>query len=198
MKAEQISEEMNYSTYRVMTDALLAEDKTTGDNHSEAMIGYTKMNVARMKRLDKHLELNPEFSQILKSLRAPQKWLVITEPWCGDASQLVPVFEKAAQASNGAIEHLIILRDLHPEIMDKYLTNGGKSIPKLIAYDSKTGEELFNWGPRPAEAQTLFEEMRAEKLPFEQLSAKLHKWYAIDKAQSVQKELGELILASQK
>ncbi|MCC5932739.1 MAG: thioredoxin family protein [Balneolales bacterium] len=187
--AEEISGEMSYDTYREMTDALLAAGKTTGSNHSEMMINYTKMNVTRMKRIDKHIALNTELAGFAAALERPQRWVVLTEPWCGDAAQILPVFNKVAEASNGYIELVLLLRDHHEELMNRYLTNGGKSIPKLIVSDRETGEELFNWGPRPAAAQKLFLELKTAQAPFTELAEKLHKWYADDKTASTQAEL---------
>jgi len=115
---------MTYSEYRDMTDALLAEGKTTGTNHSEAMIHYTKMNVTRMNRLDKTTKLLPELTEALASVKNDQVWLVLTEAWCGDAAQIIPVLSKIADASPH-ISIKLILRDEHPDLMDAYLTNGG-------------------------------------------------------------------------
>ena len=186
---QEITGEMSYQMYREMTDALLAAGKTTGNNHSEMMISYTKMNVTRMKRIDKHTPLLDELAGFVAAMERPQKWVVITEPWCGDAAQIVPVFNKIAEASNGNIEMVLVLRDHHEALMNQYLTNGGKSIPKLIAYDAASGEELFNWGPRPVPAQKLFLELKNAEAPFQELSEKLHKWYADDKTITTQSEL---------
>lgn len=183
-----------YKEYRAMIDDLLAQGKTTGDNHSEAMIHYTKMNVTRMNRLDKTTELIPELSQALIKLEKPQIWLVLTEAWCGDAAQIIPVISKMAEASPH-ISLNLLLRDEHPELMDAYLTNGGKSIPKLIALDAETLTEYFNWGPRPADAQELFVELK-QKYPtdYMKLAEELHLWYAKNKTQSTQKEFAQLLM----
>jgi len=180
---------MNYPEYREMTDRLLAEGKTTGNDHSEAMINYTRMNVTRMKRIDKHVQLNDELAGFAASLERPQVWSVLTEPWCGDASQIVPVMSKIAEASVGKIQLDILLRDQHEALMNRHLTNGGKSIPKLIVSDRSSGDELFSWGPRPAEAQKLYKEMKDAGTDFKEFSEKLHKWYATDKTISTQEEL---------
>ncbi len=188
-KAVQQTGEMNYQEYRAMTDALLAEKKTTGENHSEMMVNYTKMNVTRMRRIDKQVKLIDELAGFAASLERPQKWVVITEAWCGDAAQIVPVFNQVAESSAGKIELRFVLRDLHTELMDEFLTNGGRSIPKLIVYDAETGELLFDWGPRPAAAQKLYMDLKASDTPFTEASEKLHKWYADDKTLSTQEEL---------
>jgi len=184
---------MTYSEYRDMTDALLAEGKTTGTNHSEAMIHYTKMNVTRMNRLDKTTKLLPELTEALASVKNDQVWLVLTEAWCGDAAQIIPVLSKIADASPH-ISIKLILRDEHPDLMDAYLTNGGKSIPKLIALDASSLTEQFNWGPRPADAQKVFLELREKyQADYMKLAEELHLWYAKNKTISTQREFVDLL-----
>ena len=82
---------------------------------------------------------------------AARKLLVIAEDWCGDASNTVPVVAKLADAVPG-LELRVILRDANPEVMDRYLTNGSRSIPVVIALDENY-QELGHWGPRPTELQ---------------------------------------------
>lgn len=185
---------MDYKRYRSLTDALLEKDKTTGENHSEAMIAYTKMNVHRMKRIDKRTELSDEVTDALNDLDREMIWLVLTEAWCGDAAQIVPVFEKIAESS-GKITTRYILRDENLEIMDQFLQNGkSRSIPKLICLDPESLEVLGHWGPRPQEAQELYDSLRNRKgLEIMEMAEMLHKWYADDKTASTQRELAKLI-----
>lgn len=192
-QARQIEGEMTYREYRDMIDALLKEGKTTGDNHSEAMVNYAKMNATRMRRIDKHVALSDELREIATRLKRPQKWVVLTEGWCGDAAQIVPVFNKIAEAAGDTIELRFVLRDLHLELMDQHLTNGGRSIPKLIAKDAETGRVLFDWGPRPDEAQKLYTHLKETKAPFKEAAEKLHKWYADNKTRDTQQALAELL-----
>src|SRR5699024_633694 len=109
----------------------LAECKTTGHNHADEMIGYSRMNVQRMKRLDKQVELTDELTNALQENDRELIWLGLTEAWCGDAAQNIPVIAKMARESDRLTLRLI-LRDEHIDIMDQYLTNGGRSIPKLV------------------------------------------------------------------
>jgi len=156
-----IDASISYDAYREMIDKLLSQQKTTGTNHSEDMIHYTKMNVTRMKRLDKTTVISESLQKAVASVSTKMIWLVITEAWCGDAAQIVPVLNKIAEL-NPNIEIRFILRDEHLELMDQYLTNGGRSIPKVIAIDESTNKEIFNWGPRPAGTQELFLKLKAE------------------------------------
>lgn len=194
VKTETISREvidraLSYEQYRNMIDSLYAEGKTTGENHSESKLHYTKMNVFRMRRLDKQIELDSELVEKLMSIDRSLIWLVLTEAWCGDAAQLVPLMHRMAQM-NPNISLKLILRDENLDIMDEFLTNGkSRSIPKLICLDAKTLTVLGDWGPRPVKAQELFDTVKSmPDTPSEEAKEQLHKWYADDKTKSSQKE----------
>ena len=188
---------MTYDAYRQLTDELLAQGKTTGENHSEAMIHYTQLNVARMNRLDKTTRLLEATREQLQHVNRPMIWLTLTEAWCGDAAQIIPVLQKIAEASE-LVELRLILRDEHPEIMNAFLTNGGRSIPKVILLDAQTLDVLGSWGPRPAVLQEMVMAARADmealtdkeakKERYQELTAAAQKWYAKDKTQSIQEE----------
>ena len=190
---ELIDESMSYEAYRALVSELLENNKSTGENHSDAMLNYTKMNVQRMKRLDKKTKLNDETISVLSNLNQKQIWLTITEGWCGDAAQIVPVLNRIAEA-NSNIDLRFILRDRHLEVMDEFLTNGGRSIPKIIILNAETLDVITTWGPRPAELQTFFlEERQKEDYVWSNLSKGLQLWYNKDKTQKIQSELMELI-----
>lgn len=53
-----IEKSITFTDYLKLIDDLLAEGKTTGENQSEAMFNYGKLNRQRMKRLEKTIELN--------------------------------------------------------------------------------------------------------------------------------------------
>lgn len=185
---EIIDKSMSYNEYKSMTDKLLSKGKTTGPNQTEDYVHYTKLNFQRMKRLDKTTEINQELKSLLESITDEQIWLVISEPWCGDAAQNVPVIQKMADL-NSKIEVKIILRDENLEIMDNYLTNGGRAIPKLIALDKSTLEEKFIWGPRPASIQEVMNELKANNVTdLHQMVEKIQIAYNNDHTVSVQSE----------
>jgi len=183
-----------YDEYRELIDKLLKQDKTTGENHSDSMLHYTKMNVHRMRRLDKQIDLKEELIHKLEKLDRSLTWLILTEGWCGDAAQVIPAIQKMADQTK-MIQTRYILRDEHLDIMDQFLTDGrARAIPKLICLDSKTLEILGEWGPRPEEAQQLFKKMKDNnEYTSQERAEKLHKWYADDKTESVQDEFILLI-----
>lgn len=183
---------MYYEEYRRMIDAFLMVGKSTAKNESESLVEYSKLNVVRMKRLDKTVEIIPELEEYVKRISAPQKWLVITEGWCGDAAQIIPVLNKIADL-NDKIELKFLLRDENLELMDQYLTNGkSRSIPKILVLD-ENNNVLFNWGPRPAALQELFYHMKANAMNNDTIKEEIHKWYAKDKTISIQNDLLALL-----
>lgn len=183
-----------YNEYRELIDELLKSGKTTGENHSESMLHYTKMNVHRMNRIDKRTKLSEEITNSLENLNRPMVWLVITEAWCGDAAQSLPVIQMMAVQTK-KIQSRYILRDEHLEIMDQFLTNGkSRSIPKLVALDARTLDVLGTWGPRPNDSQLLFDELRSnDELSYQEVAERLHKWYADDRTKSIQTEFVPLL-----
>lgn len=193
-----------YEEFRKLTDDLLAEGKTTGEDHSPAMIDYTELNVARMRRLDKRSRLTEESQQALTGLQRPMVWLSITEAWCGDAAQIIPVLQQMADA-HPLIEQHLILRDEHLDIMDSFLTNGARSIPVTIVLDKETNEVLGHWGPRPSELQAQVMAAKAASIaaptPEErreitaQAKVETQKWYARDKTRSTQNEMLQTVAA---
>lgn len=155
-----LAQAMSFESYMKLTEQLVDEVRTSGPNQSEAYVYYTKLNFQRMKRLNKTIEVPVRVIELLKEKAANWTWLTLTEPWCGDAAQCVPVIEKLALRA-GNIQSLYLLRDEHPNVMDAYLTNGGRSIPKLICLD-ESGKELFTWGPRPMVIQEVMNQLKAE------------------------------------
>lgn len=177
-----------YTAYRNMVDALFAQGKTTGPEQSEDLLNYTKLNIHRMHRWDKTFEVAPEVKERMQALTCDIHWLLLTEAWCGDASQNVPVLHKMAEASPHV--HLrLLLRDEHLDIMDRFLTNGARAIPKLIVLDGQFNVKA-TWGPRPATPQQMvMDNKRTGAMTYEELSPILHKWYADNKGIDLQEEM---------
>jgi len=187
---------MTYEAYRSLIDELLRENKTTGSNQSEGMLNYTKMNVQRMNRIDKHWGLEQSTLDLLHTIHKPMLWLVLTEAWCGDAAQNLPIIQKMAEVSEH-IQLRMLLRDEHPALMDQFLTNGTRSIPKLIVVNPHTLEVISSWGPRPEPAHQMVKDMKAQGISHDEYAEAVHKWYAQDKGITLQAEFRELIPAWQ-
>jgi len=186
-----IEKSMTFAEYIKLIDDLLLDGKTTGENQSEMMFNYGKLNRQRMHRLEKTVVIGESLKGKTQSARRKMIWLIITEGWCGDAAQNIPIIEKIA-AENSNIETRYILRDENLELMDVYLTNNARSIPKLIALEAETLEEIGTWGPRPQAAMDYFYEMKAQGLEKPQMMENLQRWYLQDKEKSVQTEFENL------
>lgn len=189
----KITNALTYDQYRELINRLLKENKTTGNIQNESRTNFTILNNVRMNRLDKTVRLNPELIEAVQSVKEKQNWFILAEAWCGDCAQNIPVLSKIASSSNGKIELKILLRDENPEIMSAYLTNGAKSIPKLIVLNS--GPEIKTWGPRPAPAQNLMYEWKNSngKITWDEFEKKLHQWYNEDKSETLQNEIINLL-----
>ena len=186
---------MSYTAYTKLIADLLAERHTTGPDQSEAFIHYTELNQQRMHRIEKSMLVLPAVEAIIRAVTRPQIWLVLTEAWCGDAAHSIPVMHVLSEL-NPLIDLRFLLRDENPALMDRYLTNGvSRSIPKLIAIDKATSEELFTWGPRPAPLQTIFTHMKGEGIEFHAIKEELQRWYNKDRTAAVQQELATLVAA---
>ena len=183
----------SYPAYRQLLDQLLAAGKTTGPQQSPELLAFAQLNEQRMSRLDKTTKLLPELVAAAAGLRENYVWLVLTEGWCGDAAQTLPVVEAVAQASAGHLRTAYLLRDENPDLIDQYLTNGSRSIPKLIVLRADTLTEVAHWGPRPAEAQALIARLKAEGMEHDEFIRELHTWYAHDRTQATQHELLALL-----
>lgn len=153
---------------------------------------YINLNQRRMHRVEKTYTPSAEMITQVKSLKHRVYWLVLTEHWCGDASQSLPVLNRLAQLSEGKIEMKLVYRDQEDELMKAYLTNGTRSIPKLIQLDAHLNVTGI-WGPRPDPAQKLVKELKANPATASTYANDLHLWYAKDKQQHLEKEIAQLL-----
>lgn len=192
ISSEQLSKGISYQEYIDLTEQLLSQGRTTGPNQSKDYVHYTELNFHRMKRVFKTTQLMPELKAEVEKVKTNMTWVVLTEAWCGDAAQNVPVIQRLADL-NENIKVVYLLRDENLELMDQYLTNGGRSIPKLIAINSETNEEIFVWGPRPNTIQTVMNQLKADGVTeISQIVEAIQKAYNDDKTVSVQKEFLEI------
>ena len=189
---QYIDKSFSYSNYLELIDSLLEEGKTTGPNQSEAMVNFTRLNRQRMHRLDKTIELSESVKSAARNVSRKMIWLVITEAWCGDAAQNIPPIEKIANLSD-RIETRYVLRDENPELMDQFLTNGARSIPKVIALDAETLEVLGSWGARPDSAQKLFSDLKEQGSEKPAIMEQLQRWYNADRTLTLQNEFNKLL-----
>ncbi len=183
--------EMNITAYEKQFDDILDGTNNNDPYDNEDYVNYVKMNKARMSRWYKKGKISPEITETILKIDQPQNWVLITEPWCGDAAHSHAFIGKLATI-NPKINLTIQNRDAANSEIEKYLTNGGKSIPKLIVRD-EAGNDLFDWGPRPKEAQAIVMEQKNDNtISAEDKKKQLQSWYNKDKGTMIQEELNAL------
>lgn len=191
--SKALEHSIDYDTYRQLVHQLALNHGTTGPLQVESLIEYTQLNDKRMRRWDKTIKINDGIKTRLANVTEKMVWLVITESWCGDAAPSLPVMHAMAQLSD-SIEFKIVLRDENPELMDLFLTNGSRSIPKLILLDVVNQNVLGEWGPRPSKATAMvkaYKEKHGSLSP--EFKQDLQIWYNKDKGQNIQEDLAMLL-----
>jgi len=186
---------ISYPAYRNLIKNLISEGKSTGIEQSEDRLTFSILNDKRMDRLDKTLEISPETQNSLENLNKGFTFLVIAEGWCGDAAQILPIINKVSEASD-KIDFKIVLRDENEDLMNQYLTNGSKSIPKVLILD-RENNVLDSWGPRPSVASKMVVDYKAQNGSIdEEFKKNLQIWYNKDKGNNTQNELLSLLHAN--
>lgn len=186
---ESLSNAMTYADYRTMVAQLVEEEKSSGPEQTEDVINFTQLNHKRMKRWDKTLKFSSESLDKIGAFNKSVTWLVLSESWCGDAAIALPVMNKIAEL-NPNISFLVLLRDENSELMDRFLTNGTKSIPKLIVFDDTTKSVVAEWGSRSKNATDMVEAYKKEHGGLTpEFKQDLQMWYNKDKGQSILEDL---------
>jgi len=182
---------MTFNEYQQLFATILEDPNPAAPYDNPAYLEYTKLNWSRQQRWLKTGVLEDTLVQVVKEITTPQHWIVITEPWCGDAAHSVP-FLHLISMLNPLITIDYQLRDSAPFLIQNYLTNGSKAIPKLVIRDASS-EDLAVWGPRPVACQQLYTTLKAGNADAEHLKTELQKWYNADKGHSLQAELKALL-----
>lgn len=164
---------------------------THPSDYNAEQLENIKLNVHRVKRNEKTVKLPPEAIATFSNLRSNYTWLVIVEPWCGDGAQILPVLNMITEAAAGKIRLQIILRDKNPDVIERFLTNGTRSIPKVICSSNESQKILWTWGPRPTYIKGLADAFKTENPGYthDELVYNIHKWYAADNGRSIIKDL---------
>ncbi|MDH3609920.1 MAG: thioredoxin family protein [Gammaproteobacteria bacterium] len=184
---------ITYKDYRELVANHVQQGTSSGPTQNEELAHYTLLNDSRMRRLDKTTKVPNAISNRFEKFRGNQTWLVLSESWCGDAAQSLPIINKLAEMNEG-IDLKLVLRDENPEMMNAFLTNGSMSIPKLIAIDTNTLEVLGDWGPRPSILKTMVDNFKAENGSLTPLfKQELQVWYNKNKGQNIAEDLAGLL-----
>lgn len=184
-----------FENYMEKFNDWVLQGQTSSKDNSPLLIEFTKLNWTRAQRLHKTILLKPEIREAVENIGHSYTWIVLTEAWCGDSAQNLPVIAEIAKLNPEKIKLSIVLRDENPELMNKYLTDGAQAIPKLIVIDETLGKEAFTWGPRPKPAQEIQKEWKQDPdgKTWEDFEKELHGWYTKDKTNTMQAEFSELL-----
>ncbi|WP_108807979.1 thioredoxin family protein [Aquimarina spinulae] len=187
-----IAKGISYTAYVELMNRLVAEENTTGAEQTQQRIDFTKLNASRMRRLDKTLVIPEQSKQVFRDMKEKQIWFILIESWCADGAQTIPVLNKIAEASP-AIDLKILLRDDNPEFMDLFLTNGTRSIPKLVIVDNN-GNVLNTWGPRSQVATNMVLAYKKENGKIDDTFKKsLQVWYNKNKGEAIINDLVNIV-----
>jgi hypothetical protein len=178
---------LTYEAYLKQWQQTMQQSLSGLDREARKYVFYSRYNWERAERVQDSYVVSDELKEEIGHVTQPQLWMVLTEDWCVDSAYNLPIILAAARL-NPLIDVRILLRDDNLDIMDQYLTRGGRSIPKLVAF-AADGTELFTWGPRPEEAYALREAGKAAGLSGAQVSAELVDWYEDGNWQQVDTEL---------
>ncbi len=169
-----------------------AEASDTGlDPEAVEKLEFTRLNLRRTERIMRTYKVADDLAEMLRAIDSPQTWMVLTEPWCGDSAQCLPYITAMASLSLN-IDLRLILRDENLDLMDNFLTNGSRSIPHLVIFDHD-GNELANWGPRPADAQVVFNDAKSAGLEKPGILEKLHLFYGRNRGAALEDEFRFLL-----
>lgn len=183
-----------YEAYLGKFEEWIQKGITSSVLHSQTLVECTKLNWIRTRRIHKTILINPALKTAVEKIKHYYTWILLTEVWCGDSAQNLPVIAELAKLNTDKIKLFILLRDENSELMDHYLTNGNRAIPKLIAVNETLSKEAFLWGPRPLPAQQMFNEwkMNPNGKSRDEFERELHRWYTKDRSVTLQAEFLEI------
>jgi hypothetical protein len=188
-----IDKGMTFDQYMALTKSIIESSSPQGLYAKESTFRYTKSNWERMNKVLNNTVISQRLYNQLSELKEEWIWLVISEPWCGDASWGVPALYLIASSSD-KIDFRIILRDEHMDLIEVYQTNGGNSIPKMVCLRKNDLKELGTWGPRPAILHEQVMKWKNEPgADYRESVRQLHAWYESDMSKGIMEELCELV-----
>jgi len=185
---------LTYSGYEMAFSKWVENHESSSHPEDAALANYTKLNFNRSNRIHNTVHIHENLAKKIINLEKKYEWWVITESWCGDSAQCLPIIAELAHLNPIHIQLTIFLRDRNPELMNRHLTGNSRSIPKFIILDESETHELAVWGPRPEPAQQILLDWKKKEDPktWEEFELELHTWYAKDKTQTFQNELIQL------
>jgi hypothetical protein len=181
---------ISYEDYLIKVKDQMDQLQSEGDPN--AYVQYYSLGLTRMERWNKTFQLSDDQISRLEKITPNFQVLTISEGWCGDASQILPIVDIIFKQLG--VEHKIVFRDENLELMDEFLTHGARSIPIVIGVD-KEGNEIFRFGPRPVYGMELLKKNKEnpEEYSTHQFHKDLQIFYNQDKGKAIFNELFEKI-----
>lgn len=188
-----INASFSYNEYQSHMIDFANNEQSSGSEQSPEFVKYTKLNQARMKRLNKKILIDEISTNTVNSINQKYTWLVLTESWCGDAAQTIPVINKLSELSEN-INFRIAYRDQHLELMEHFLTNGAAAIPKLLILNNDN-KVLADWGPRPTTATKKVSDFKEKNGTLtSEFKEQLQNWYNKDKGKDTLNDLNVILM----
>lgn len=191
---EKFKEGIDYERYMQEMLRFKTEGKSSSFNNKEGYAEYTSLGYHRMKRLNKTLSVSESLKAKIEKLDEPLYLLAITESWCGDAAQNLPLFNLLAEESS-KLSLKLVYREENIDLMDLHLTDGGRSIPVVIFLD-KDFSPIEQWGPRPKFIQDFvkaFKKQAEPKEPYEEFQKKTQRMYNQDGGKTLSLEIEAIL-----
>lgn len=176
----------DFDAYLDRVERLMVDFSENENQEQKELYSHVPLNLTRIKRLTKSLKFSEDLQANIHALEGIT-YLVISEGWCGDASQILPVLKKMAEI-NPKIELKTVFRDENLELIEAYAYNNTLSIPIVIGV--REGKEVFRWGPRPVPGLKLALKYKAEEgYTKAEFGKDLQKWYNKDKGVTIVNEI---------
>lgn len=170
----------------------VGEDRLNDINTPEDFKNYYELGVHRSNRALKTYKTDSDLLNSFRLKNFKGKILIISEPWCGDASSTVPAVARFFEEVN--IETRIFLRDQNPSLIDMFLTDGTQSIPKVLILNDHC-DVTDSWGPRPEYGLELLRKFKQNPTiyPREEFYNDLQVYYAKNRGKDAINEILQLL-----
>ena len=190
---DSLNNSIDYDNYYRLMQKLVQDKYTTGDVLSDSHVNFTLLNEKCMSRWNKRLKVSNKDKKEIMKFNSEMIWLIISESWCGDAAHILPVLNAVAEL-NDHFDLRIALRDDNKELMNLFLTDGKRAIPKLIMLNSNTLEVIDSYGPRPFIVTEIVEKFKTKNGQLtSDFEEHLQHWYNQDKGQTIIHDLIDLL-----
>jgi hypothetical protein len=170
----------------------IAEERVNNPNDADEKQEYYNLGLQRMNRTIKTFKVEEDLAEQFKAKNFKGKVLIISEPWCGDASATVPALY--AFFNTCGTDAKIFLRDSDTSLIDQYLTDGTQSIPKVLILNEDFSVKT-TWGPRPEHGLELLKKFKEnpETYPREEFYNDLQVYYAKNRGRDAIQEIINLL-----